>query len=231
MEIHGFQKMTVLDYPEHVACTVFTAGCNFRCPFCHNAVLVTDIEDGDAYAEEDVFDYLKKRSGILDGICITGGEPLLQKDISDFIQKCKSLGYRVKLDTNGSFPAKLKELAGAGLLDYVAMDVKNCREKYGMTVGLPHFDTAPIEESVAFLLSGKVPFEFRTTVVEEFHTVEDIVKISEWIAGAPRYFLQNFVDSEHLIGENLHPASKDTLSAMRDAARKNVPPTNLRGLG
>ncbi|MBQ0010871.1 MAG: radical SAM protein, partial [Ruminococcus sp.] len=165
------------------------------------------------------------------GICITGGEPLLQKDISDFIQKCKSLGYRVKLDTNGSFPAKLKELAGAGLLDYVAMDVKNCREKYGMTVGLPHFDTAPIEESVAFLLSGKVPFEFRTTVVEEFHTVEDIVKISEWIAGAPRYFLQNFVDSEHLIGENLHPASKDTLSAMRDAARKNVPPTNLRGLG
>ena len=136
MEIHGIQKMTLLDYPEKVACTIFTARCNFRCPFCHNASLVTHVDAAAAISEEEVFSFLAKRQGILDGVCITGGEPLLQPDIEEFIRKVKELGYQVKLDTNGSFPDRLEHLIDEGLVDYVAMDLKNCRERYGETVGL-----------------------------------------------------------------------------------------------
>ena len=230
MKIHGFQKMTMLDYPGRVACTLFTAGCNFRCPFCHNALLVTEIDATATYDEEEIFSYLQKRRGILDGVAITGGEPLLNRDIPQLLKRIKALGYAVKLDTNGSYPDLLKEIVQEKLVDYVAMDIKNSKEKYALTAGIPNLDLRPIEESVAFLLSGKVDFEFRTTVVKELHTEEDIAAIVDWIAGAPRYFLQNFQESEHMIGANLHAHTPEMLEKLRAVAARRIPTAALRGI-
>ena len=230
MLIQGFQKLTLLDYPGKTACTIFTGGCNFRCPFCHNALLVTDLDPSTAIDQEEVLSFLKKRQGLLDGVCVTGGEPLLQPDLPEFLRQIKDLGYRIKLDTNGSSPQKLKALVAEGLIDYVAMDVKNCREKYGLTVGIPDYDIAPIEESVAFLTSGAIDFEFRTTVVQEYHTPQDIGALAEWIQDAEKYFLQNFVDSGHLIGDNLHPVDIQIMENMRQIAKKWIPNTELRGV-
>ena len=230
MKIHGFQKMTMLDYPGRVACTLFTAGCNFRCPFCHNALLVTEIDAAATYDEAEIFSYLEKRRGILDGVAITGGEPLLNRDIADLLQRIKKMGYAVKLDTNGSFPDLLKRIVKEKLVDYVAMDVKNSKEKYALTVGLPDFDLRPVEESVAFLLSGAVDFEFRTTVVKELHNEADIAAIADWIAGAPRYFLQNFQPSDHMIGADLHAHEPEMLEKMRKIAARRIPGTSLRGI-
>ena len=230
MKICGFQKMTMLDYPGKVACTVFTGGCNFRCPFCHNAMLVTDIDENAVYAEDEILSYLNKRKGIIDGVCITGGEPLLQKDIGDFLVKVKETGMPVKLDTNGSYPEKLRELVSRGLVDYVAMDIKNSKEKYPLTVGLPGYDIGKIEESVEFLMSGAVDYELRTTVVREFHTAEDIVKITEWIAGAKRYFLQGFVDSGNLIGSGMSALRPQEMVEICTKAQDLVPNTVLRGV-
>ena len=176
MKINGFQKLTLLDFPEKMACIVFTAGCNFRCPFCHNASLVTHIDDTLVYREEEIFEYLKKRKGLLEGVCISGGEPLLQPDMEEFIIKVKELGYLVKLDTNGSFPDKLISLVNKGLIDYVAMDIKNCKEKYPLTAGVSNLNIEDIEKSVTFLLGGTVDYEFRTTVATGLHEIEDIEK-------------------------------------------------------
>ena len=178
MKIQGLQKLTLLDYPGQVACTIFTAGCNFRCPFCHNAPLVTHIDDSCDITTEEIFAFLKKRQGILDGVCVSGGEPLVQPDIAEFIREIKALGYHVKLDTNGSFPEKLKELVDEGLLDYVAMDIKNSARKYGETIGIDGYDPARILESVDYLMTNVVPFEFRTTVVREFHKKTDFEDIA-----------------------------------------------------
>lgn len=230
MRIDGLQKMTLLDFPGKVACTVFLGGCNFRCPFCHNALLVTDLPLKPDYTADEILDFLKKRQGLLDGVAITGGEPLINSELSDFIKEIRKLGYSVKLDTNGSFPDRLKKIVGDGLVDYVAMDIKNCREKYTQTVGLSALDVSKIEESVDFLKSGAVDCEFRTTVVREFHTVEDIRKAAEWISGAKRYFLQNFVDSGNLIDSSVGGVDKETMLRMRDAAADFVPQTKIRGI-
>lgn len=230
MKISGFQKMTLLDFPGRVACTVFTAGCNMRCPFCHNAALVTHIDNNVSFDESEILDYLNKRKGLLDGVCITGGEPLLQAGIEDFIAKVKAIGYAVKLDTNGTFPEKLISLVDKGLVDYVAMDIKNCKEKYAATAGTQALDIKAIEQSVEFLLKGRVDFEFRTTIVKEFHTVEDIALIGEWIKGAPRYFLQNFVDSGDLICSDMNPTSRDELYKMQQKAQEFVVNTEIRGI-
>ena len=230
MIINGFQKLTLLDYPGRVACTIFTAGCNMRCPFCHNASLVTHIDSENTFSVEEVLSYLKKRQGILEGVCITGGEPLLQSDIKEFITEVKNLGYSVKLDTNGTFPDKLKDLVSSGLVDYVAMDIKNSKAKYKMTAGTENLDLSKIEESVDFLINGNIDFEFRTTVVNEFHTVEDIQDIVVWLKGTPKYFLQNFVDSGDLIGSNLTPANLDILKIMREKATEIIPNVELRGI-
>lgn len=230
MRIDGLQKMTLLDFPGKVACTVFLGGCNFRCPFCHNALLVTDLPQKPDYTADEILDFLKKRQGLLDGVAITGGEPLINSELSDFIKEIRKLGYSVKLDTNGSFPDRLKKIVGDGLVDYVAMDIKNCREKYTQTVGLSALDVSKIEESVDFLKSGAVDCEFRTTVVREFHTVEDIRKAAEWISGAKRYFLQNFVDSGNLIDSSVGGVDKETMLRMRDAAADFVPQTEIRGI-
>lgn len=230
MRIDGLQKMTLLDFPGKVACTVFTGGCNFRCPFCHNALLVTELPENPDYTVDEILSFLKKRAGLLDGVAITGGEPLMNPDIADFIKQIRDLGYSVKLDTNGSYPDRLKSIVGEGIVDYVAMDIKNCKEKYAETVGLKSYDLSKIEESVDFLKTNTVDYEFRTTVVKEFHTVEDIRKAAEWIKGAKRYFLQNFVDSGNLIDGSVSGVDKSIMLEMQKTAAEFVPQTQIRGI-
>ena len=230
MQIAGLQKLTLLDYPGHVACTVFTPGCNFRCPFCHNAPLVLPERLGCDTTEDEVLAFLKKRVGILDGVAITGGEPLLTAEILPFAEKIKRKGFALKIDTNGFFPQRLRELVESGLADYVAMDVKNSPAKYAETCGLPALDLTRVRESVDFLLRGTVPYEFRTTVVREFHEAEDFEQIGRWIAGAQGYFLQNFVDSGACIRAGLHAHDVERLRLFRSLLRKYVPNTQIRGI-
>ncbi len=230
MILHGFQKMTLLDFPGRVACTVFTGGCNFRCPFCHNALLVTKLSEAERYTEEEILSFLKKRQGLLDGVAVSGGEPLINDDVLFFAEKIKALGFAVKLDTNGSYPERLKKAVSEELVDYVAMDIKNSKELYAETAGLSFFEIAPVERSVDFLLSGSVDYEFRTTVVNGFHTVESIGKAAEWISGAKRYYLQNFTDSGCLIKDGMTGVSKETMLLMKEAAAQFVSSAELRGL-
>ena len=231
MNIHGLQKVTLLDFPGCVACTVFTAGCNFRCPFCHNASLVLPELFPEPVREEDFFAFLQKRQGILDGVAVTGGEPLLHPEMPDFLQKIQDMGFKVKLDTNGSFPERLRKVVEAGLVNRVAMDIKNAPEKYPKSVGVPHFDVTPIRESAAFLMEGRVPFEFRTTVVRPLHQREDFAAIGEWIAGDEPYYLQSFTDSGELIsGEALSAWDAETLQTFADTVKPFVPHTYLRGI-
>lgn len=230
MNIMGLQKLTLLDYPGKTACTVFTSGCNFRCPFCHNASLVTHISNIPAYTEDEFFEFLSKRRGILDGVCITGGEPTLQTDLEQFILKIKEMGFKIKLDTNGANPDKLKRLIDNGLLDYVAMDIKNSPENYGKTVGVENFDIAPIEKSVDILIRGNVDFEFRTTVVKELHTKEDIMSIGKWINGEEKYFLQCFIDSGDVIGSGMSGYDKNVMSDLVKLLEKDVPNAQIRGV-
>ena len=231
MIIKGFAKLTLLDYPGKVACTIFTGGCNFRCPFCHNASLATRAGEVASIPEEEIFELLRKRKGILDGVCITGGEPLLFGDeLKDFIINIKKLGYAVKLDTNGSFPDRLASLIEADLIDKVAMDIKNSPTKYGLTAGVENFDMSPILESIELLKSSGIDYEFRTTVVKELHSASDLEEIGKMIAGAKEYYLQSFVDSGDLIGEGLSAPSPEDMEAYRKIAEKYVPNTQIRGL-
>lgn len=229
MFIKGFQKLTLLDFPGRTACTVFTGGCNFRCPFCHNSLLVTDMDDAQ-YTEEEIFQHLERRKNVLDGVAVTGGEPLLQKDIERFLYEIKDKGYAVKLDTNGSFPDKLKDILQLGLADYVAMDIKNCKEKYAETIGLESFDLKPVEESIELLAGSGVDYEFRTTVTQNFHTPEDMEKIALWIKGTPRYFLQNFVDSGSLIDSSCKGVTKAEMHEMLQRVKEHIPEAQLRGI-
>ncbi|MFA7672811.1 MAG: anaerobic ribonucleoside-triphosphate reductase activating protein [Clostridia bacterium] len=230
MNISGLQKITLLDYPGKIAATVFTGGCNFRCPFCHNASLVLHPDTARNLTEEEFFSFLSKRKGILDGVCISGGEPLIQSQINEFISKIKSLGFLVKLDTNGSFPAKLIELVNKGLIDYVAMDIKNSPTGYAKTIGTTKEVLPQINESVTFLLVDNVEYEFRTTVVKDFHSKEDFTAIGKWIQGAKKYFLQNFIDSGDLIQPGLHGVDITELSAFSDIVREYVPSVQIRGV-
>lgn len=229
MKFAGIQKLTLLDFPGKTACTLFTNGCNLRCPFCHNARLVLPELMGDEMRETELTAFLKKRAGLLDGVCVTGGEPLLrERELREFLPTVRELGYAVKLDTNGTKPDVLAGLIRDGLVDYVAMDVKNAWAYYGETVGIPGFDVAPVRESVEILMHGIVEYEFRTTVVREFHTVERIRELAEEIRGAKRYFLQGFRDSGELIQDGLSAVSEDEMKKMRDAASVFCP-TELRG--
>ncbi len=228
MLISGLQKLTLLDYPGKTACTVFTHGCNFRCPFCHNSPLVTQ-GVGDIISEDEFFSFLKKRQGILDGVCITGGEPTLQKDLKEFIIKIKALGFLVKLDTNGSRPDVLKNLTEENLLDFVAMDIKNCKEKYSLTSGID-VDIEKIEESVEILKRSNIDFEFRTTVVGELHTADDLKAISLWLQGDSKYFLQQFKNTENVISQGLCALSEDKMKEMLNVVSISVPNASLRGL-
>lgn len=205
MLIAGMNKTTLLDYPGCVAATVFVGGCNFRCPFCHNGGLVLDPLSQKSYSEEEILEFLRKRKKILKGVCITGGEPTLHADLPEFILKIKELGYRVKLDTNGYAPNVLKELIDWKLLDYVAMDIKNCPDKYALTAGMSgSFDIDRIKQSVNILKTSSVLYELRTTVVKEFHTKEDLLKIAGWIQGCPHYYLQQYQNNENILDRIVH---------------------------
>ena len=229
MKIHGLQKMTLLDFPGKVACTVFLGGCDFRCPYCHNFELV----DGSAPAvmeEGELFAFLEKRRGLLDGVAITGGEPCLRPDLPDLLRGIRSLGYAVKLDTNGAHPDRLAAILGEGLADYVAMDIKNSPEKYAATAGLERIDLEPIRRSVRLLMASGVDHEFRTTVVDEFHEAADFEAIGAWIEGAKRYFLQAFIDRDSVPFGNLHAPSVEKLRQYEAVARRYVPDAQLRGV-
>lgn len=231
MHLEALQKLTLLDYPGRTAATLFTHGCNFRCPFCHNAGLVVR-PSKTTVDENELLSYLDKRKKLLDGVCITGGEPLLQSDIADFIRRVRAHGYAVKLDTNGSFPEKLAALIDEGLVDYVAMDIKNSPEKYEETAGAKGI-LENVQASVALLLQNKVDYEFRTTVTGSLHTAEDMRAIGAWIAGAKRYFLQPFKDSGDLVCGNadtsIFACSPAHTEALLAAVQPFVPTAQVRG--
>lgn len=211
MTFSGIQKFTLLDYPSKIAATLFSPGCNFRCPFCHNGEIVTEKVDSGTISEDDVLAFLKKRKGLLEGVCITGGEPTLQEGLSDFIIKVKELGFLVKLDTNGNHPEILKALLDENLLSYVAMDVKNSLKSYAQTVGIPSFDTSKIEESVEILKASSIDYEFRTTLVKELHSTSDLVSMASWLLPSQLWRLQEFRDSDTCIKHGLHPFNKNDI--------------------
>ena len=234
MNIAGLQKMTLLDFPGKVACTVFLSGCNYRCPFCHNAELL----DGSAQplmSREEFLSFLSKRRGLLDGVCISGGEPTLHAGLKELMQDIKAMGYAIKLDTNGSRPVLLKELVNEGLVDYVAMDIKNCPARYAETCGLPKVDLGAIEESARFLLSGAVDSEFRTTVVRQLHTPQDMVAMGQWLTelsgGKPvkKLFLQPFVDRDTVAFSGLLAPDSGELAVFQELLKPFVLEINVRG--
>lgn len=229
MNISGLQKTTLLDYPGHVAATVFLGGCNFRCPFCHNGDLI-DGSAGEALTEDEVLSFLKKRASVLEGVCITGGEPTLHAGLTDFIKKIRGLGLLVKLDTNGYRPDILKSLCDQGLVDYVAMDIKSGPTGYAKTAGMANLDLAKIEESIAYLLQGGVPFEFRTTVVRELHSGADFEEIGPWLSGCPHYYLQSYKDSENVLLSGFSACTKEELLAFAAIVAPYVGHVSLRGV-
>ena len=228
MRLSGLQKVTLLDYPGKVAATVFLGGCNFRCPYCHNASLVTGLDRAQDISEDEFFTFLQKRAGLLDAVCVSGGEPLLQEGIEPFMERIKSLGFLIKLDTNGSYPDRLKLLSQRGLLDYVAMDIKNAPAKYGQTAGVGADVWPSVQESIAYLLTEPMDYEFRTTLVRSLHTPEDIAEIGQTIRGAKRYYLQNFEDSGDVIQPGLAGFSPSELDAFAVAVRAFVPSAQVR---
>ncbi len=231
MLLKGLQKLTLLDFPGKMAATVFTGGCNFRCPFCHNASLVIGkrLNETPSLSEEEFFSFLERRKNILEGVCVSGGEPTIYRDLIPFLYKIKELGYLVKLDTNGYRPSALKEAVTSGLVDYVAMDIKNSKESYAKTVGLENFDIKPILESTEFLMSGKVDFEFRTTLVRELHTERDIYSIGTWLEGDEKYFLQTFEDSGDLLSSRLSGYDKNETKDLLNLIKVYIKNAQIRG--
>ena len=256
MKIHGLNKLTLLDYPGHMACLIFTGACNYRCPFCHNASLVLNPNSQPAIREDEIFSFLESRKGILEGVCISGGEPTLQADLPEFIRKIRAMGFHVKLDTNGSRPGVLKALLDEELLDYVSMDIKNAPKKYLTTIGIPEesqesdssasssdtgkdalrFDnliTDSVRQSAELLMQSSIPYEFRTTVVKELHNEEDLLTIGKWLNGARAYYLQSFRDSETLVGASLgqfHAYEPEQMRAFRDILKPYFEIVELRGI-
>lgn len=228
MSIDGFQPMTLLDFPGKVGCTVFLKGCNFHCPFCHNGTLVEVERPAPALALEKFRDFLTRRQGLLDGVCVSGGEPLLHPQLPQLLETIKALGYLVKLDTNGSFPQRLRELWKFGLVDYVAMDIKNSPARYPETAGVSGLDLAPIRESVSWLLEGHVDYEFRTTVVRQFHDAASFAAIGPWIAGARRYYLQTFTPRDTVLRPGLTAWDGETMEKFAAQMRAYVPHVEVR---
>lgn len=230
MKIYGFQKTTLLDYPGHVAATVFVGGCNFRCPFCHNGLLVLEQAAQPRIREEEVLSYLQKRQGVLEGICITGGEPTLQSDLGAFIRRLKDLGYLVKLDTNGSCPKVLEQLLQEGLLDYVAMDIKASPNNYAASAGLKEIDFDRIRQSIRLLMESNISYEFRTTVAKGIHTLEEFEEIGRLLQGCRAYFLQGFRESESMVGQGCQAFSTQEMEKMAELAGKYIDRVELRGV-
>ena len=227
MHIYGLQKLTLLDYPGKMAATVFTGKCNMRCPFCHNPDLV--LNNAEEYSLDKFYKFLSTRKSTLEGICITGGEPMVNEKIGDFISEIKAMGYLVKLDTNGTFPDRLEKIIDQ--IDYIAIDIKNSPEKYAKTAGLENFDISCVKQSIAIVMRKAQDYEFRTTVVKGLHEVKDIEECAKLIEGAKRYYLQKFIDSGHLLGQEKYSAWDDgTMRAMQKVALKHVQSCELRGV-
>lgn len=231
MQFQGLQKTTLLDYPGHLAAVVFTAGCNFRCPFCHNSDLVLiEREEADKKTEggmdgisvENVLKVLEKRKNILQGLCITGGEPTLQEGLSEFIQDVKGMGYLVKLDTNGYRPEVLRSLIERRLIDYIAMDVKNSPQKYSVTTGIKDLNVDIIDESIELIKKSSITHEFRTTVVKELHEMQDLIAMGKWIQGGMSYYIQAFQEGDTVICKGLHGYSEEELRESVMLLQKNV---------
>lgn len=230
MIIDGFEKLTLLDYPENIACIIFTRGCNLRCPFCHNSSILEFSNETSKITEKEIFDYLEKRKNILDGVCITGGEPLLQADIKEFIKKIKNLNLKVKLDTNGTNYLKLKELLDENLLDYIAMDIKNVYEKYPNTTGIKNLDIENIKKSIALLKKSKVEYEFRTTIVKNFHTFEDVENLCKLVGKDSNYYIQNFINSDNVLEKNLESFSNEDLEKLKEFLNNNYNNVKIRNM-
>ena len=229
MELFGLEKLSLVDYDGKVAATVFTGACNFKCGFCHNGLLVEDVKNLKPLSEDEILFYLNTRKGILDGVCITGGEPTLHHDLPLFIEKIKKIGLSVKVDTNGTNPEMIKSLYENGLADYFAMDIKNDKENYALTIGLPKYDTEKIEKSADFFLSGNADYEFRTTLIGEYHKAENMKNIARWIKGAKRYFLQKYKDVETCLTHNLSGVPEETAKEFIEMIKPYIPSVKLRG--
>lgn len=230
MKICGLNKTTLLDYPGKVAATVFLGSCNFRCPFCHNSSLVLHADKEPEISCDEVLSFLKKRRGILEGVCITGGEPTLSPDLDGFLKKIRDLGYSIKLDTNGSRPYIIKTLVNRGLVDKIAMDIKACPENYGILAGLQYPDLESIRESADFLMNGDVDYEFRTTVVKELHTERDFREIAQWLRGAKAYYLQAYKDSQEVLKPGFSSYSLEELEKFRSILLETIPLVEIRGI-
>jgi len=229
MKICGLQKLTLLDFPTKTACTVFTGGCNLRCPFCHNGSLV--LGEAEEIREEELFSFLGKRKGLLQGVCISGGEPLLQKDIASFIRRVRDMGYAVKLDTNGTLPEKLGELLGEGLLDYVAMDLKNAPALYGKTVGISDYSFENAAKSMSLLRGSGVPYEYRTTVVKPLHTIDSLMELASLINDGESWYLQQYTEGgEQINPKGLTPYTEGEMREIHAELQKKAPSVRLRGL-
>lgn len=229
MEIFGMEKLSLVDYDGKVACTLFTATCNFRCGFCHNSPLVTKTQTLAPMNNDEILSFLKKRYGILEGVCISGGEPTLQKDLPLFIEQIKKMGYSVKLDTNGTNPEMVKSLYENGLVDYFAIDIKNDKDSYPEIIGVKNFNTQTVEKSVDYLISNVKDYEFRTTLISEYHKKENMEKIAQWIKGAKKYRMQKFIPSENCIENGLHEVSEDIAKSYLDIITPFVKDAGLRG--
>ena len=228
MKIYGLEKLSLVDYEGKIAATLFTAGCNFRCPFCHNSTLATGERLGDEIQESEIFGYLNKRKGILNAVCITGGEPTLNKDLPLFIARIKKQGLCVKLDTNGTNPDMLEALVENKLVDYVAMDIKSGKLGYPLTTGIENIDLTSIQKSIDYLMKDKVDYEFRTTLVDELHSEEDVEEMAKWLAGAKKLYLQKFKDSGDCIAEELHEVPLKTAEKYREILSKTIEKVELR---
>lgn len=229
MIVCGFEKFSMVDFDERIACTVFTGGCNFRCPFCHNGALVVGNVKAQEIDIQGVFDYLKKRKGLVDAVCVTGGEPTMHKDLPDFLREVRALGYATKLDTNGTNPQMLDYVIAKGLVDYVAMDIKNSVSKYPQTIGTDGVNIADILKSVEILKTSGIDYEFRTTIIDEFHTADDMREIAEWISGAKRYYMQKYKDNEGCISHGYSEVSRQKADEFVKIFEGKVGSVGLRG--
>ena len=230
MNICGYQKTTLLDYPGHVAATIFTGGCNFRCPFCHNCDLIVSSSPANNISEEEIFMFLKKRKKVLSGVCITGGEPSLQADLADFIKKVRELGYKIKLDTNGYRPKVIAELIEQNLLDYIAMDIKAGYSNYSNVSGVPNLSIDNIKNSIFIIENSAISYEFRTTVVKELHKETDFEEIATMISPKSPYFIQSFKDSGNILLPGLSSCEVTTLNRYLSIVKEKMPNASLRGI-
>ena len=228
MDFSGLEKLSLVDFDDNLTATLFMAGCPFRCPYCHNGELVLHPEKAETIPWKDIMDYLSKRRGVLDAVCVSGGEPTLMPDLEDKIREIRSLGYKIKLDSNGCRPEVLEDLVNKDLLDYIAMDIKNSKAKYDLTIGT-HYEIEKIEESVRYIMSCGVGYEFRTTMMEEFHEASDMEQIGRWIVGADRYFLQRYIDAASCIQHHFHEVTVEKALSFLEILKPYVPNAKLRG--